>query len=32
VWPILLPNLLALLAFAAVFLTVAIMRTRRSLE
>lgn len=32
VWPILLPNLLALLGFAALFLTVAIMRTRRSLE
>ena len=32
VWPILLPNLLALLAFAAVFLTAAIARTRRSLE
>lgn len=32
VWPILLPNLAALLGFAAVFLTVAIRRTRRSLE
>lgn len=32
VWPVLLPNLLALLVFAAIFLTVAIARTRRSLE
>jgi ABC-2 type transport system permease protein len=32
VWPILLPDLLALLGFAVLFLTVAIARTRRSLE
>jgi len=32
VWPILLPNLGILLAFAALFLAVAIARTRRSLE
>jgi ABC-2 type transport system permease protein len=32
VWEVLLPNLLALAAFAAVFLTAAILRTRRSLE
>jgi ABC-2 type transport system permease protein len=32
VWPVLLPNLLALLAFAALFLALAIARTRRSLE
>ncbi len=32
VWPILLPDLLALLGFAALFLAVAIARTRRSLE
>jgi ABC-2 type transport system permease protein len=32
VWPILLPNLLALLGFAALFLAIAIRRTRRSLE
>jgi ABC-2 type transport system permease protein len=32
VWPILLPNLCALSAFAALFLAVAIARTRRSLE
>jgi ABC-2 type transport system permease protein len=32
VWPILLPNLLALLGFAVLFLALAIARTRRSLE
>ncbi|MGE3652207.1 MAG: ABC transporter permease [Reyranellaceae bacterium] len=32
VWPVLLPDLLALLGFAVLFLTVAIARTRRSLE
>ncbi|MBL6616643.1 MAG: ABC transporter permease [Reyranella sp.] len=32
VWPVLLPNLLALLGFATLFLAVAILRTRRSLE
>ena len=32
VWPVLLPNLVALLAFAAVILAAAIARTRRSLE
>jgi ABC-2 type transport system permease protein len=32
VWPILMPDLLALLGFAVLFLAVAIVRTRRSLE
>jgi ABC-2 type transport system permease protein len=32
VWPVLLPNLVALLAFAALILAAAIARTRRSLE
>ena len=32
VWPVLLPNLAILVGFAALFLVLAIARTRRSLE